>query len=95
MNQYEALYIINPLLEEEPTKAVVDKFSEVVTSNGGSISDIDKWGKRRLAYPINDQNEGYYVLMTFSGESSLPKELERNFKISDSIMRYLVVKKGE
>jgi small subunit ribosomal protein S6 len=93
MNQYEALYIIVPTLDEESTKASVAKFKEIVESNGGEVTAIDEWGKKRLAYPIDYKTEGYYVLMSFSCAPEFPKELERNFKIDETILRYLVTRK--
>lgn len=93
MNKYEALYIITPDLEEEATKAVVEKFSALITANGGEVTEVNEWGKRRLAYPIDYKTEGYYVLVTFTGASELPKEFERNCKNDDSIIRYLVTRK--
>ena len=60
--------------------------------NGGEIDRVDEWGKRRLAYPINFKNEGYYVLMQFSAKPEFPRELERNFQINENIMRYLVTR---
>lgn len=95
MNKYECLYIVNPSLEDEPRKAVIERFTGLVTANGGTVDDVDEWGKRRLAYPIQDLNEGYYVLMHFSSESEFPRELERNFRIHENIMRYLVIRQGE
>lgn len=92
MNKYEALYIINSSLEEEARNGVIERFSGLVTANGGTVDNIDEWGKRRLAYPINDLNEGYYVLMHFTAEPDFPRELERNYKISDDILRYLITK---
>ena len=91
MNKYEALFIIKPDLEAEANKAAIDKFAGVVTSVGGTVVKIDEWGKKKLAYPINYIKEGYYVLMTFDAEPAVPAELERNFRISEDIMRYIVV----
>lgn len=93
MNKYEALYIITPDLEEEAAKAVVEKFSGIVTANGGQVESVDEWGKRRLAYPIDYKTDGYYVLMTFLSAPEFPKELERNYRIDESILRYLVTRK--
>ena len=93
MNKYESLYIITPELDEEATKAVVEKFADIVKKNGGEVEKVDEWGKRRLADPIEYKTEGYYVLMLFAGESALPSELERNFKNDESIMRYVVIRK--
>jgi len=91
MTNYETLYILKPDLEEEKKDALVAKFSEIITSNGGTVTKTDEWGKRKLAYPINYINDGYYVLTYFSADSELPAELERNFKISDDVIRYIVV----
>ncbi|HAX40343.1 MAG TPA: 30S ribosomal protein S6 [Clostridiales bacterium] len=95
MNQYEALYIIVPTLEEEAMKASVEKFKGIVEANGGEVTAVDEWGKKRLAYPIDYKTEGYYVLMSFACAPEVPKELERNFKNDEAILRYLVTRKGE
>ena len=91
---YEAVYILNPSLSEEQIAALVAKFKAVVESNG-TVSEVDEWGKRRLAYPINYKTEGYYVLVNYTAEASVPKVIERNLQISDSILRYLTVKVEE
>lgn len=91
MNKYEALFIIKPDMEAEANKAVIDRFAEVVTNCGGTVVKIDEWGKRKLAYAIDYIKEGYYVLMNFDAEADVPAELERNFRISEDIMRYIVV----
>ena len=88
---YEALYILDPALSEEAIAALVAKFKGVVEANG-TVSEIDEWGKRRLAYPINFKNEGYYVLLHMTAAPEFPRELERNLQISDQIMRYLVTR---
>ncbi len=93
MNKYETMYVITPELEEEALKAAIDKFSGIITANGGVIENVDEWGKKRLAYPIDYKTEGYYVLVNFEAESVLPKELERNFKNDENIMRYMVVRR--
>lgn len=95
MKAYELLYIIRPELDDEAVAATVDKFSEVVTNNGGADVAIDKWGKRRLAYEIDDLREGNYVLMNFNGEARTAQEVERVMKISDSVVRFLTTKKEE
>ena len=93
MNAYEALYIITPELEEEAIKACIQKYSDITAANGGEVVKIDEWGKTRLAYPIDYKTEGYYVLVTFQSAPEFPKELERNFKNDESILRYLVTRK--
>ena len=92
MNQYEVLYIIVPNQDEEAMKASVEKFKGIVETNGGEVTAVDEWGKKRLAYPINYKTEGWYVLVTFKAPADLPRELERNLEIYDDVLRYLVVK---
>jgi len=91
MAKYESMYILKPDMEEEKKDALIKRFSELVSSNGGEIENVDEWGKRRLAYPINYINDGYYILMTFQAPPELPAELERNYRISDDVLRYIVV----
>ena len=88
---YEALYILDPSLSEEQIAALVARFQSVVEANG-TVSEVNEWGKRRLAYPINFKNEGYYVLLHMTAAPEFPRELERNLQISDQIMRYLVTR---
>ncbi|MDD2503009.1 MAG: 30S ribosomal protein S6 [Clostridia bacterium] len=95
MNRYESIYVIRPTVEEEGIKALVERFSNLIQQEGGQVENVDEWGKRRLAYPIDDLNEGYYVLVNFSAESDLPEELERNYKITDDILRYLTIRIDE
>jgi len=91
---YEAMYILNPALSEEQIAALVAKFKGVVEANG-TVSEIDEWGKRRLAYPINDLMEGYYVLMTFTAAAAVPGELDRIVRISEDEMRSMLICKDE
>ena len=92
MNKYEVVYIIDPAVEEEARKELIAKFNALITENGGNVDKVEEWGKRRLAYAIDYKTEGYYVLVNFQAESELPKELERNLQISDSIIRYQVIR---
>jgi len=94
MRKYEAVYIISPTLDEEAVKAIVEKFSGLV-SQYGELEKVEEWGRKKLAYEVQDQKEGYYVLMNFSANSEFPEELERNFKISEGVIKYLVVKKDD
>ena len=87
--KYEALYIINPQLTEEDTQALVEKFKAMVETEG-TLTEVDEWGKRRLAYEIDDLNEGYYVLMQFEAKPEFPAEMDRVMKITDGIMRCLI-----
>ena len=88
--KYEAVYIIDPRKNEEDTAALVEKFKALAESNATEI-EIDEWGKRRLAYPIQDQNDGYYVRMTFTAGNAFTAELDRIFRITDGVMRSIIV----
>lgn len=94
MNKYEVMYILRADLEETATQELIERFKGVITAGGGTVDNVDtqNWGKRRLAYTIDYQNEGYYVLMTFTCAPSLPSELERNFKINENVIRYMVTR---
>ena len=85
------MYVLKPDMEDEKKDALVKKFADIVTNDGGTIAQIDEWGKKRLAYPIQYINDGYYVLMTFEAKPTLPMELERIFKISDDVLRFMVI----
>lgn len=93
MNSYELLYIIDNDLADEAKEAVVSKLNAVITDNGGTVDATDKWGTRKLAYPINYKSEGYYVLVNFTAEAALPEELERIMRITDAVIRFMIVKK--
>ncbi len=94
ISSYETLFIVDVQQGEEGVKALVDKFTSLIAENG-TVESVDEWGKRRLAYPINDLNEGYYVLVNFKSAPTLPLELERVFGITDGIMRSIVIKHDE
>ena len=91
INSYECLFIADVSKSEEATDATVNKFMSVIEANA-EVVDVAKWGKRRLAYPINDMPEGYYVVATFKAEPSFPSELERLFNIDETIMRSMAIK---
>ena len=91
---YEVLYLLNPTLGEEDTAALVARFKELAEGHG-TVTEVDEWGKRRLAYPINDLEEGYYVLMTFSSDPAFPAELDRLMRINVSVMRSIIVSKED
>lgn len=92
--KYETVFIVNPNLSEEDTAAMVEKFKALIETNG-TLGEVEDWGKRRLAYPINDLNEGYYTLINFESQPDFPAELDRIYKITDGIMRSLIVCKDE
>lgn len=96
MTNYETMYILKPELEDEAYDALVEKFKGIIESEGGEVTNVNRMGRRKLAYEVKKKfREGYYVLMNYSGEARATNELERNFKISDDVIRYLVVKEGE
>ena len=88
--KYEILYIIDPAQGEEGIAALVEKFKGIV-ENHGTLTSVDEWGKRRLAYPINDEEEGVYTVINFTSEPSFPAELDRVYKITEGVMRSLIV----
>ena len=94
INSYETLFVIDPDLTEEATSTLVEKFTKLISDNG-EIESVDEWGKRRLAYPINDKMEGYYVLINFTSAPDFPKELDRILRITDGILRSMIVCKDE
>ncbi|HBP65786.1 MAG TPA: 30S ribosomal protein S6 [Desulfosporosinus sp.] len=95
MKAYELLYIIRPDLDEEATTALVDRLSGLVATNGGDNLTVEKWGKRRLAYEIEDYKDGQYILMNFEGEGRTSQEIERVMKISEDVIRFLTVRKDD
>ena len=91
INSYECLFIVDVTKGETVTDATVNKFMSLIEANA-EVVDVAKWGKRRLAYPINDMPEGYYVVATFKSEPSFPNELERLFNIDETVMRSMAIK---
>ena len=91
MNKYEVLYILDAKIDDAAKDALIEKFKGVVESAGGAVENVDKWGVKKLAYEI--KSEGYYVLMNFTANADLPQELERQMRITDEVMRFIVVKK--
>lgn len=94
MNNYEVMFIIEAALEDDKKEAAIEMVKEVISA-GGEVGKVDIWGMRRLAYPIEKKNDGYYVLIEFKANSDLPKELDRRLKISDSIIRHIIINKDE
>ena len=94
MNKYESVVIINPNLEAESTKAVISKFSDLINTDG-KVNSVEELGKKKLAYEIKKQNEGYYVVLKFEAKPELIAELERNYRITDEVIKFIVVKEEE
>ena len=92
MNKYETIFIINSELDEESIKANVERFKTMIETNG-EIESIEEWGNRKLSYLIKDKSEGYYVLVNYSAPPDFPRELERIFRITDSILKFIIIRK--
>ncbi|HEX3026908.1 MAG TPA: 30S ribosomal protein S6 [Clostridia bacterium] len=92
--KYESVIILKANLGDEATAALVERFKSLVSSNG-TLDSIDEWGKRRLAYPISDEMDGYYFLMTFTADKDFPAEFDRQLKITDGVLRSLIISKDK
>ena len=93
MTNYEMMFIINPTLEEEKKNADIEMVKTIVENGGGEVSNVDVWGMRKLAYPIEKKSEGYYVVVDFQAPADLPKEMSRRLRISDDVMRHQIINK--
>ena len=92
MRKYETIFILHPSLDEEAVKAATEKFKGVIENGGGTVENVDFWGKRTLAYEISKVSEGYYTLVNFTANPELPRELDRIFRITDGVIRHIIVK---
>ncbi|MFZ5453180.1 MAG: 30S ribosomal protein S6 [Thermodesulfobacteriota bacterium] len=95
MRRYETVWVVNGDLSDEEVKSATDKFSRIISTAGGLLVGLDDWGRRKLAYKIKGTHRGYYVLAEFAGTPATVKELERNYRIDDRIIRYHTVKKSD
>ena len=91
MNKYELAVVLSAKLEDEERAAALEKVQGYITRFGGTVTGVDDWGKKRLAYPINDETEGVYTVISFTSEPDFPAELDRIYKITDGIMRSIIV----
>ena len=94
MTNYELMFIIDPTLEDEKKEATVETVKGIIEADG-TVGEVDVWGLRKLAYPIQKKNERYYVVVTFQASPELPKELDRRLRISEVVMRHLIINKDE
>ena len=94
-HQYELMVILNPEIDERQVPATLDKFLKVITTDGGSIDNVDIWGKRRLAYEIQKKTEGVYAVVAFTATSAATQELDRQLKLSEQVMRTKVLRAEE
>ena len=95
MNKYELVVVVSAKLEEEERAAEIEKVSNLVTRFGGTITDVEEWGKKKLAYDIQKMSDGFYYFIQFEAESSVPAEVEQNVRIMDNVLRFLCVRKDE
>lgn len=93
MNKYELLYIIDNGISDDEKQVVIDKIENEITSNQGTVDSVDKWGTRKFAFPINDKNEGYYVLTNFTAPAEVPTLIERQVQILVNAYRCMIIKK--
>lgn len=94
MTNYEVIFILEAALEDEKKEAVIETVKGIIAADG-EVNKVDIWGIKRLAYPIQKKNEGYYVLVDFNGTTQLPKELDRRLRISDAVIRHMIINKDE
>lgn len=95
MRRYESVWVVNGDLPDEEVKATIDKFTKIIANQGGTLVGVEEWGRRKLAYKIEGTWRGYYVIADFAGLPAAVKELERNYRIDDRVIRYLTVKKSD
>ena len=94
MTNYEITFIISSALDDAKREATVEMVKEII-SKDGSVEKVDVWGMRKLAYPIKKREDGYYVVMEFKASPELPKELDRRLRISDDVVRHIIINKDE
>jgi small subunit ribosomal protein S6 len=92
LREYELIVILSPEVPEEEVPTAIDKVSEFITTRGGQVTEVDRWGRRKLAYPINHFREGNYVLSRFTMRPGMTAELEANLQVSERILRHLLVR---
>lgn len=92
MRDFEVMFILRPE-EDEVINPIIEKYEALITKNGGNVQHTDKWGKKRLAYTIDDFDTGYYVLITFSASNPCVREVDRIMKISDDVLRHMIISK--
>ena len=93
MSKYELALVVNAKIEDEAREAVVEKAKGYVARYGGTVTEVEEWGKKRLAYEVQKMREGFYYVIQFEADATCPAEVERHVRIMDNVMRYLVVKK--
>lgn len=95
MRRYETIYILRPSLNEEQINTIVDNSNSIISNSNGKIIELDRWGMRKLAYPIKKELQGFYVFCDYSTEPEAVAEMERKFRIDDAVLRYMTVKTAD
>ena len=95
MNKYELALVVNAKIEDDVRTATVERAKEYITRAGGTVTEVEEWGKKQLAYDIQKMSDGFYYLIQFEAESSVPAEVEQNVRIMDNVLRFLCVRKDE
>ena len=95
MNKYELALVVNAIIEDDARAAVVEKAKDYITRLGGTITNVDEWGKKRLAYEIQKMREGFYYFIQFDANADVPAQLEENVRIMDNVLRFLCVRADE
>ena len=95
LNKYESIYIVNPNVEAEGIKSLVEKFNALIESEGGKVLENNEWGMKKLAYPIKKFTQGYYVLTNFEAKAEFIDELERIYKITDDVIKFITIRKED
>lgn len=95
MNKYELAVVVSAKLEDDERAAAIEKVKNMITKHGGTITNVDEWGKKRLAYEVQKMKEGFYYFIRFDAEPTVPAEIESRVRIMDNVIRYLVVRQDE
>ncbi len=95
MNKYELAVVVSAKIEDDERAATIEKVKEIITKHGGTITNVDEWGKKRLAYDVQKMREAFYYFIQFDGQSTVPTEIESRVRLMENVVRYLVVKQDE
>ena len=95
MNKYESAVVVSAKIEDDERAATIEKVKEIITKHGGTITNVDEWGKKRLAYDVQKMREAFYYFIQFDGQSTVPTEIESRVRLMENVVRYLVVKQDE
>ena len=95
MNKYELAVVVSSKLEDDERTATLEKVKDIITNHGGAITNVDEWGKKRLAYEVQHMKEAFYYFIAFDGESTVPAEIESRVRLMENVVRYLVVRQDE